>query len=126
MNNTTLMNIIKELCTETNNSRERRTIVSVQLGVLRKAFGLKNNDHLKTKSDHRIQPVLTQEEIKNETLWYSEIFQLQQKNNQHEKLRETFISLSAAIDAVEMFDKDLALNIKGELAAILRTGATAK
>lgn len=126
MNNTTLMNIINELCTETNNSRERRTIVSVQLGILRKAFGLRNDDHLKTKSDHRIQPVLTQEEIKNEALWYSEIFQLQQKNNQYEKLRETFINLSAAIDAIEIFDKGLALNIKGELATILRTGATVK
>lgn len=124
MNNTTLMNIINELCTETNNSRERRTIVSVQLCILRKAFGLKNDDHLKTKSDHLIQPVLTQEEIKNEALWYNEIFQLQLKNNQNEKLRETFISLSAAIDAIEIFDKDSALNIKGELVTILRTGTT--
>ncbi|WP_393964448.1 hypothetical protein [Exiguobacterium sp. S22-S28] len=126
MNNTTLMNIINELCTETNNSRERRTIVSVQLGVLRKAFGLKNDDHLKTKSDHRLQPMLTQEEIKNEALWYSEIFQLQQKNNQREKLRETFISLLATIDAIEIFDIDLALNIKSELDTILRTGATVR
>lgn len=126
MNNTTLMNIINELCTETNNSRERRTIVSVQLSVLRKAFGLKSDDHLKTKSDHRLQPVLTQEEIKNEALWYSEIFQLQQKNNQHEKLRETFISLLATINAIEIFDKDLALNIKSELDPILRNGTTVK
>ncbi|OAI82165.1 hypothetical protein AYO36_15885 [Exiguobacterium sp. KKBO11] len=126
MNNTTLMHIINKLCTETNNSRERRISVSVQLGVLRKAFGLKNDDHLKTKSDHRLQPVLTQEEIKNEALWYSEIFQLQQKNDQHEKLRETFIGLLATIDAIEIFDKDLALNIKSELNTILRTGATVK
>lgn len=124
MNNATLMNIINELCTETNNSRERRIIVSVQLGVLRKAFGLKNDDHLKNKSDHRLRPVLTQEEIKNEVLWYSEVFQLQQINNQHEMLRETFISLLATIDAIEIFDKDLALNIRNELDIILRTGAT--
>lgn len=120
------MNIINKLCTETNNSRERRISVSVQLGVLRNAFGLKNDDHLKTKSDHRLQPVLNQEEIKNEALWYSEIFQLQQKNNQHEKLRETFVSLLATIDAIEIFDKDLALNIKSELNTILHTGATVK
>lgn len=126
MNNITLMNIIHKLCTETNNSRERRISVSVQLGVLRNAFGLKNDDHLKTKSDHRLQPVLTREEIRNEALWYSEIFQLQQKNNQHEKLRETFVSLLATIDAIEIFDKDLALNIKSELNTILRTGATVK
>lgn len=124
MNNATLMNIINELCTETNNSRERRIIVSVQLDVLRKTFGLKNDDHLKTKSDHRLRPVLTQEEIKNEVLWYSEIFQLQQINNQHEMLRETFTSLLATIDAIEIFDKDLALNIRNELDIILRTGAT--
>lgn len=126
MNNTTLMNIINKLCTETNNSRERRISVSVQLGVLRNAFGLKNDDHLKTKSDHRLQPVLTRKEIKNEALRYSEIFQLQQKYNQHEKLRETFVSLLATIDAIEIFDKDLALNIKSELNTILRTGATVK
>lgn len=124
MNNTTLMNIINELCTETNNSKERRIIVSVQLCVLRKAFGLKNDDHLKSKSDHRLRPVLTQEELKNEVLWYSEIFQLQQINNQHEMLRETFISLLATIDAIEIFDKDLAFNIRNELGTILRTGAT--
>ncbi|MDI3236483.1 hypothetical protein QK289_15835 [Exiguobacterium antarcticum] len=112
MNNITLMQTIEDLCTETNNSRERRIIVSTKLSLLRKSFGLKNDDHLKSKDDYERSPVWTKEEIRNEVLWYRKTYQLQKEKKLYDSLRETSLGLIATIEAIGMFDKKLALELK--------------
>lgn len=112
MNNITLMKTIEDLCTETNNSRERKIIVSTKLSLLRKTFGLKNDEHLKSKDDYERSPLWTKEEIRNEVLWYRKTYELQKEKKLNDSLRETFLGLIATIEAIGIFDKKLALELK--------------
>jgi len=120
MNNITLMKTIEDLCTETNNSRERRIIVSTKLSLLRKSFGLKNDEHLKSKDDYERSPLWTKEEIKNEVLWYRKTYQLQKEKKLYDSLRETSLGLIATIEAIRIFDTKLAHELKEDFREILR------
>lgn len=108
MRNIELMTKVKELATKLSVTRESITRVSVQIAIIRQAFGVKNDEHNKTFRDYERELVLSDDEIRKEFEQYLGFYEWAIRTNDEYKQRDFKNQIYYFIDAVRFFHKDLA------------------
>ena len=114
MNNTLLMNKVKELDFQPLHTREQSLKVMTQVAIIRKAFGVKNDESNTVAASYERERVMTNEDIKKDFSKYGEWITLNRKHGLEERNHEenNYNGARNYIEAVEFFDKDLASELK--------------
>lgn len=114
MNNTLLMDKVKELDFQTLHTREQSLKVMTQISVIRKAFGVKNDESNTVATSYERDRVMTNQDIKKDFSDYGRWITLNRKHGLEERNHEDNYYNRARyhIEAVEFFDKDLASELK--------------
>lgn len=114
MNNKLLMDKINELTFQTLHTREQSLKVVTQVAIIRKAFGVKNDESNTVASSYERERVMSNEDIKKDFSKYGEWITLNRKHGLEERNHEenNYNGARNYIEAVEFFDKDLASELK--------------
>lgn len=112
MRNKQIMNKVIELDTQFLSSREQSTRVMMQIAILRKAFGVKNDETRKPVIDYEREPVLSDDEIRKEFDQYLSFMNWTIDKKDIDKQREFKNQLDYFIDGVAFFNKNLADEFK--------------
>lgn len=102
------MGKVKELATQTLLSREQSLRVMMQDAVIRRAFGVKDDEHEKPFQDYDRQRVMTDDEIRNEFERYKGFYNWAIETNDIDKQTEFRNRINYFIEAVKFFSEDLA------------------
>lgn len=111
MNNKKLMKKVIELDTQTLHTREQSIRVMVQIAIIRKAYGVKNNETDAKVLDFERERVLTDQEIEKEFNWYVESWNWAIDINDMDKAKEFENRAYYFIEAVQFFDEVLAKSL---------------
>lgn len=112
MRNAKVMKKVNELATQTLHSREQSARVMVQIAIIRKAFGVKNDETNKPVTDYERELVLSDDEIRKEFNQYSRFLKWAIEKNDIDKQREFENQLDYFIDGVNFFNTNLADEFK--------------
>ena len=108
MNNVKLMKKVIELDTQTLRTREQSKRVMVQIAIIRKAYGVKNNETNERVLDFERERVLSDQEVEKEFKQYVGFWQWAIKKNDKDKAKEFEDKVYYLIDGVRFFDEELA------------------
>lgn len=108
MKNALLMKKVKDLDTQTLNSREQSARVMVQISIIRKAFGVKNDETNKPVKDYDRDLVLSDEDIRKEFGQYLRFLKWAIEKKDIDKQREFENQINYFIDGVSFFHQNLA------------------
>lgn len=114
MANKDVMKKVIELDTQTLLTREQSLKVMVQISIIRKAFGVKNNETDKVVRDYEREIVLSDKEITkqfNDYVRFWEVAKSRQENKEHEYKRQVYYF----IDGVRFFNSKLADTFEKEM-----------
>lgn len=108
MRNKDVLEKVKDLDTQTLHSREQSLRVMVQIAIIRRAFGVKNDETEMPIKDYERNVVLSDDEIRNEFKRYSELLQWAISTNDVDKQTEFRNQIVYFIDGVSFFNATLA------------------
>lgn len=108
MNNKKLMKKVIELDTQTLHTREQSQRVMIQIAIIRKAFGVKNNETNETVLDFERERVLSDTDIEKEFNEYVRYWTWAIDKNDTDKAKTFENMVHYFIDAVRFFDEKLA------------------
>ncbi|MCM3273053.1 hypothetical protein [Paenibacillus elgii] len=112
MRNKEIMKKVIELDTQYLYSREQSTRVMVQIAIIRKAFGVKNDETNKPVLDYERNLVLSDDEIRKELDQYLRFLNWAIEKKDIDKQREFKNQLDYFIDGVNFFNQNLAIEFK--------------
>ncbi|OQR53195.1 hypothetical protein [Bacillus sp. CDB3] len=108
MRNKKLMEKVIELDTQTLTTREQSARVMVQIAIIRKAFGVKNDETNKPVKDYEREIVLSDDDIKKEFNEYVSFWNRTKERNDMDKAKEFENLIYYFIEAVRFFNDNLA------------------
>lgn len=108
MNNIKLMKKVIELDTQTLNTREQSQRVMIQIAIIRKAYGVKNNETNEKVLDYERERVLLDQEVEKEFNDYVGFWEWAIKKNDTDKAKSFENQVYYFIDGVRFFDEELA------------------
>lgn len=114
MNNKILMEKVIELDTQVLKTREQSRRVMVQIAIIRKAFGVKNSETVAPVKEYERSRVLSDQEVKEEFQTYVNFYNWAIAKNDSDKAIQFKNEIYYFIEAVEFFDKSLALQLKNK------------
>jgi len=106
------MEKVIKLDTETLFSREQSARVMVQIAIIRKAFGVKNDETNKPVIDYERELILTDDEIRKEYEQYLNFLKWSIEKKDLDKEREFKNQINYFIDGVDFFHRGLADEFK--------------
>lgn len=112
MKNAKIMKKVMELDTQYLSSREQSTRVMIQIAIIRKAFGVKNDETNKPVLDYERNLVLSEDETRKELDQYLKFLKWAIDKKDLDKQREFKNQLDCFIDGVDFFNKNLANKFK--------------
>ncbi|MBG9776173.1 hypothetical protein [Brevibacillus laterosporus] len=112
MRNIKIMEKVIELDTQFLSSREQSTRVMIQIAIIRKAFGVKNDETNKPVIDYERKLVLSDDETRKEFEQYLKFLKWSIKKRDLDKQTEYKNQLNCFIDGVTFFNKNLADEFK--------------
>lgn len=115
MNNITLMEKINELTTQYLATREQSLKVMVQVAIIRKAFGVKNNETNEPVRDYVREIVLSDDDIRKEFNDYLRYWNWAKENNSYLET-EYKNQLTYFILAVRFFNNELSIEFSKVIA----------
>ncbi|WP_405101501.1 hypothetical protein [Oceanobacillus sp. FSL H7-0719] len=119
MNNKKLMKKVIELDTQTLHTREQSERVMVQIAIIRKAYGVKNNETDMEVLDFERERVLTDHEIKEEFEKYIGFWEWAINSNDKDKAKQFENKVNYFIDGVNFFDTVLAQEFTNTFKSLL-------
>ncbi|MDF9530610.1 hypothetical protein [Bacillus cereus] len=108
MRNKKLMGKVIELDTQTLKTREQSARVMVQIAIIRKAFGVKNDETNKPVKDYEREIVLSDDDIKKEFNQYVAFWNRTKDRNDMDKAKEFENQIYYFIEGVRFFNDNLA------------------
>lgn len=108
MRNKKLMEKVIELDTQTLTTREQSARVMVQIAIIRRAFGVKNDETNKPVKDYERVCVLSDDDIKKEFNEYVSFWNRAKEKNDMDKAKEFENLIYYFIEAVRFFNANLA------------------
>ena len=108
MKNKKLMKKVTELATQFLATREQSARVMVQIAIIRKAFGVKNDEHSKPVRDYERELVLSDDDIRKEFNEYVRFWEWAKEKNDRDKAMEFKNQIDYFIEAVRFFSTNLA------------------
>lgn len=108
MNNVKLMKKVIELDTQTLKTREQSQRVMVQIAIIRKAYGIKNNESNEKVLDFERERVLPDQKIEKEFNDYFGFWNWAINKNDTDKAKTFESMIHYFIDGVRFFDEELA------------------
>ncbi|MEK5061122.1 hypothetical protein BK126_26125 [Paenibacillus sp. FSL H7-0326] len=108
MRNQDVMKKVIDLDTQYLYSREQSLRVMVQIAIIRKAFGVKNDETNKPVIDYERELVLSDDEIRKEFDMYLSFLKWSIESKDVDKQREFKNQILHFIDAVRFFNENLA------------------
>ncbi|OMD10610.1 hypothetical protein [Paenibacillus odorifer] len=112
MRNKEIMEKVIKLDKETLFSREQSARVMVQIAIIRKAFGVKNDETNKPVIDYERELILTDDEIRKEYEQYLNFLKWSIEKKDLDKEREFKNQINYFIDGVAFFHRGLADEFK--------------
>lgn len=113
MRNKKLMGKVIELDTQFLATRAQSLKVMVQISIIRKAFGVKNDETDKPVKDYERDIILSDDEIRKEFKKELEWLNIAKKRNDFGAIKESESRIHYFIEAVEFFNANLADEFKG-------------
>ncbi|MFJ8531171.1 hypothetical protein [Bacillus sp. NPDC094106] len=108
MNNKKLMKKIIDLDTQFLVTREQSRRVMVQIEIIRKAFGVKNNETNEPVKDYERELVLSDNDIRKEFNKYISFWDWAKEKNDTDKAKEFENQIYYFIEGVRFFNDNLA------------------
>ncbi|WJE41159.1 hypothetical protein QRD86_00470 (plasmid) [Bacillus halotolerans] len=108
MKNKKLMEKVIDLDTQVLRTREQSVRVMIQIAIIRKAFGVKNDETNKPVRDYEREIILSDDEIRKEFNSELEFLNRVKEKNDFEKIREFKNRVYYFVDAVRFFNTTLA------------------
>lgn len=116
MNNKKLMEKVIDLDTQILHSRQQSLRVMVQIAIIRKAFGVKNDESNMPVKDFEREIVLSDNDIKVEFYQYLKFWNWAKKKKDLDKALEFKNQLNYFIEAVSFFNEKLANELQESIA----------
>ena len=108
MENKKLMEKVIDLDTQFLKTREQSTRVMVQIAIIRKAFGVKNDETNKPVKNYERKLVLSDDDIRKEFNDYVRFWEWAKEKNDMDKAKEFENQIYYFIEAVRFFNVNLA------------------
>ncbi|WCK57420.1 hypothetical protein PP175_25470 (plasmid) [Aneurinibacillus sp. Ricciae_BoGa-3] len=108
MNNTKVMKKVIDLDSQFLATREQSLRVMVQIAIIRKAFGVKNNETNKHVRDYEREIVLSDDDIKKQFNEYMAFWNWAKQKNDMDKAKGFENQIYYFIDGVRFFNANLA------------------